>query len=322
VNEQQLGRLEQVSLRTIWADEAGDFTPWLAKPENLKLLGDTLGVELEPDSEEVAVGSFWADIVCRDTATGDKIVIENQIERTDHSHLGQILTYTAGVSAKTVVWIAARFTEEHRAALDWLNENTQEDISFFGLEVELWRIGVSPAAPKFNMVSKPNDWSKAVRQSTRASGEQSEFKKLQLEFWTAFKPFLEQRTGLQMRRPSPRVSAAISIGKRGFYLSAVASSWNIEKNLTDAPEIRVQLIMDSAIAKQQFAAIEKRKDEIEAQIGSSLIFHDPPGVSRCKIYIRRDCDFRNRENWNEAFEWLAKYLDLFSKTFRPIVKLL
>src|SRR5215472_1624969 len=115
-----LGRLEQVTLRTVWADEADDFTPWLAKPENLELLGETLGIELEPDSEEVAVGPFWADIVCRDTATGGKVVIENQVEKTDHVHLGQILTYVAGVGAQIVVWIASKFTEEHRAALDWL----------------------------------------------------------------------------------------------------------------------------------------------------------------------------------------------------------
>src|SRR5207244_6039820 len=140
---------------------ASDFTPWLAKPENLELLGETLGIELEPDSEEVAVGPFWADIVCRDTATGGKIVIENQVEKTDHVHLGQILTYVAGVGAQIVVWIASKFTEEHRAALDWLNEHTTEEISFFGLEVELWRIGSSPAAPKFNVVSKPNEIGRA-----------------------------------------------------------------------------------------------------------------------------------------------------------------
>lgn len=154
-----LGELVEVPLREIWSDEAASFTPWLAKPEHLKKLGDTLGMELEPEDEEVSVGPFSADILCKDTVDGSWVVIENQIEKTDHRHLGQILTYAAGLGAKTLVWVASKFTEEHRAALDWLNEHTSDEISFFGLEIEVWRIGDSAPAPKFNIVCKPNDWS-------------------------------------------------------------------------------------------------------------------------------------------------------------------
>ena len=120
------------------------------------------------------------------------MLIENQLERTDHSHLGQLLTYAAGLEAVTVVWIAERFTDEHRAALDWLNEITDEGFSFFGLEIELWRIGDSPMAPKFNMVSHPNDWTKTVSRIS-PTGELTSTNQLYLEYWTALRDLLEQR---------------------------------------------------------------------------------------------------------------------------------
>jgi hypothetical protein len=152
MNTKPLGRLQKVDLREAWVSEANDFTPWLAQEENLKLLGDTIGIELELESQEKSVGPFRADILCKDTVTDNWVLIENQLERTDHTHLGQLLTYAAGLNAVTIVWIAERFTEEHRATLDWLNERTDEKINVFGLEVELWRIGDSPIAPKFNII--------------------------------------------------------------------------------------------------------------------------------------------------------------------------
>jgi len=125
-----LGRLEKIGLREVWLDEAADFTPWLARPENLRLLGETIGIVLECEAQEKEVGPFRADILCKDTTTGSWVLIENQLERTNHTHLGQLLTYAAGLDAVTIVWITQRFTEEHRAALDWLNEKTEEGINF------------------------------------------------------------------------------------------------------------------------------------------------------------------------------------------------
>jgi hypothetical protein len=182
MSKQDLGRLPKAELREAWSSEASDFTPWLAQEENLSLLGEAIGIELELDSQEKEVGPFRADILCKDTATGNWVLIENQLERTDHSHLGQLLTYAAGLNAVTVVWIAAHFTEEHRATLDWLNERTDEKINLFGLEVELWRIGDSPIAPKFNIISQPNNWSRTVQQAAAGSGEVSAHKQLQLGY--------------------------------------------------------------------------------------------------------------------------------------------
>ena len=202
MNNKSLGRLEKTDLREVWLSESGQFTPGLAQTENLKLLGETIGIELECEAQEKDVGPFRADILCKDTATDAWVLIENQLERTDHSHLGQLLTYAAGLNAVTIVWVAERFTEEHRAALDWLNERTDEKITFFGLEVELWRIGDSPIAPKFNIVSKPNDWTRSVQQA--AQGEVSEHKQLQLRFWTLFKQYMEEkRSFVRCQKPSP-----------------------------------------------------------------------------------------------------------------------
>ena len=169
MTKQSLGRLAPVDLREVWESEALDFTPWLAQPENMTLLGKAIGIELEVETQEKSVGPFRADILCKDTTTGDWVLIENQLERTDHTHLGQLLTYAAGLEAVTVVWVAGRFTDEHRAALDWLNAITAPTYAFFALEVELWRIDDSPVAPKFNVVSKPNDWSKTLKQAASAA---------------------------------------------------------------------------------------------------------------------------------------------------------
>ena len=138
----QLGRLQRVSLRDIWQHEASDFTPWLAKEENLALLGETLSLELELEGQEENVGPFKADILCKDTLSGQFVLIENQLERTDHSHLGQLITYAAGLEAVTIVWIADRFTDEHRAALDWLNEISDDSAHFFGLELNSGGLGI------------------------------------------------------------------------------------------------------------------------------------------------------------------------------------
>ena len=169
MNPNPLGRLEQIDLREAWESEPGHFTPWLAQDENLRLLGETIGIDLECEAQEKKVGLFRADILCKNMATDEWVLIENQLERSDHTHLGQLLTYAAGLNTVTIVWIARQFTDEHRAALDWLNEHTSDKISFFALEVELWRIGDSPIAPKFNIVCKPNDWTRTVQRVVKRS---------------------------------------------------------------------------------------------------------------------------------------------------------
>jgi len=315
-----LGRLQKVELREAWTSESSDFTPWLAKEENLKLLGETIGIELELESQEKEVGPFRADILCKDTSNDNWVLIENQLERTDHSHLGQLLTYAAGLNAVTIVWIAERFTEEHRAALDWLNERTDEKINVFGLEVELWRIGDSPIAPKFNVISQPNDWSRTVQQAAAGSGEISQHKQLQLRYWTAFKEFMElKKSFVRCQKPLPQHWTNHAIGRSGVHLTSIASIWNSETNDKN-PEIRVQLYIDGQNAKQEFAALKNQKDVIEKALGFQLVWHNPENKAICKLYTRRNADFLNEQLWPEQFEWLQQRLEIMHKVFSPIMK--
>src|SRR4051812_4800813 len=252
-----LGCLERVELRNIWLSESSDFTPWLAREENLKILGETLRIDLELEAQERPVGPFRADILCKDTAEKDRwVLIENQLERTDHTHLGQLLTYASGLEAVTIVWISARFTEEHRSTLDWLNRITNESFRFFGLEVELWRIGNSPAAPKFNIISKPNDWSQSVAQAARAidDAELSETRILQRDYWAAFDKVLAALRGPVSggKKPQPQSWMAYSIGRSHVTLNAAM--------VRTKKQVRAELYMTSAKAKAFFRLLAAQKD--------------------------------------------------------------
>src|ERR1700733_3361567 len=159
-----LGRLTTMDLREVWSSEPGSFTPWLAQPENLQFLAEALGMPgLDLVGTEQAVDIFSADIVARAPDTGETVLIENQLERSDHTHLGQILTYAAGLDAAIIIWITRKFTDGHRAALDWLNSITTEKFAFFGVEVDAVKIGDSMPAPRFVVVARPNDWTRKLK---------------------------------------------------------------------------------------------------------------------------------------------------------------
>jgi hypothetical protein len=161
-----LGRLERLDPRKVWRNEATDLTPWLL--ENLDVLADALGIEIIATQREVRVGDFKLDILGEDPV-GRPIIIENQLDPTDHSHLGQLIVYASGLEAAVVVWVTPRFRDEHRRALDWLNERTDESVYFFGVELDLVRIGSSAPAPAFRLLAQPNDWQKAVKSQTGVS---------------------------------------------------------------------------------------------------------------------------------------------------------
>ncbi|HIG24223.1 MAG TPA: DUF4268 domain-containing protein [Henriciella marina] len=184
IERPQLGRLELVDLRKAWVDEARNFTPWLCEEENISLLGEALGLQaLTPIGREQAVGRFSADILAEDFR-GNRVLIENQLAQSDHSHLGQCLTYAAGLDAKTIVWICSKIRDEHRAAIDWLNEISDEKYSFFAVEIELYRIGESDLAPKFNVAANPNDWTRDFRKIARlAESELTESQIAHRDYW-------------------------------------------------------------------------------------------------------------------------------------------
>lgn len=165
----QLGKIQREhDLRTVWSNEAQAFTPWLA--EHLDALGDALGIAIELEERESSVGAFSLDILARDQDSGEAVVIENQIEQSDHEHLGKLITYASGKDAKWIVWIVKEAREEHRAAIEWLNKISDDTIGFFLVEIQLWKIDDSNPAPKFEVVEQPNGWSKAAKISGVSEG--------------------------------------------------------------------------------------------------------------------------------------------------------
>lgn len=314
----QLGKLESIPLREAWENEASQFTPWLAQPENIALLAEALDMELEVTAREQSVGSFSADILCKDAATDQTVLIENQLERTDHTHLGQIITYAAGLGAKTVIWVSAKFREEHRAAMDWLNENTADTLQFFGVEVELWRIGNSPYAPKFNVVSKPNDWSKTVHAAAHnlAVAPLSETKLQQQKYWAALGELLERDyTHIRPQKPMPQHWTNFSIGKSGMHLAATVNSVG--------QRIGVELYLSDANAKEQFKALFQLKAQVESEIDEQLDWQDLPGKKAARIALyKQDVDPTEERDWGSQHRWLAEKLSKCNAVFRPLVKTL
>jgi hypothetical protein len=311
-----LGKLESVDLRTVWNNEAYDFTPWLAQEDNLALLGDTIGLELAIEAVEKNVGPFRADIVCKDTIGDTFVLIENQLDRTNHNHLGQLLTYAAGLNAVTIVWIADRFTDEHRATLDWLNEITSEDINFFGLEIELWRIADSPVAPKFNVISKPNDWIKSLQSSRVDLDEITPTKQLQHEYWQALAQELQQSSNIiKARKPRPQHWMNFAVGRSGFRLTAFTN--------TRDKRIGVQLTIHKGNIKGYYHLLYQHKDEIEQMVGEKLVWREMPENKYSDIILNNHhFDPNNRKQWAQQHEWLRRKLEAFHQAFSPRIKAL
>lgn len=312
-----LGRLEKIDLRDIWRTEDQDFTPWLAREDNIALLADTLGLELEVEAQEKEVGPFRADILCKDLRNDSWILIENQLERTDHRHLGQLITYAAGLKAVTIVWVAATFTDEHRAALDWLNTVTDDNFRFFALEVELWKIGSSLAAPKFNIVSKPNEWSKTVGAATRRIETEAltETKQMQLAFWEALHSDLQSHSRIRTQKPRPQHWTNLPIGRSGMRLGAILNS--------KEERIGVELYLSDENAQAYFRELESAKAEIEQELGFEVIWMALPEKRACRILVYKyGCPLEDQMHWPDYRAWLTGRLEDFDRVFRPRVKLL
>jgi hypothetical protein len=304
------GRLEEVRIRDHWKDEARDFTPWLAKDENLSLLAETINMNLELVGIEQRIGPFRADIVARDDER--RVVIENQLDATDHKHLGQLLVYAADREAHTVVWIARQVTDEYRKVIDWLNRETSTD--FWALEIELWRIGESPVAPKFNVVCEPNELSTAAAEGE--SEELTSVKLLQLELWTGFSEYLDESdSSFNSRKARPQNWYSLSIGTTRAYISfTVLVSQN--------GRLGCELYMPGRYqADAIFAALLEDKETIEAELGE-LDWQDLPDRKACRIALYRDANPEDREQWPELYEWMKEQAEAFKSAFADRVKAL
>ena len=303
-----LAKIERVDLREAWPYEAQHFTPWLA--ENIEELGDALGIELELQQVEAPVGGYSLDILATDLHSNRPVIIENQLETTDHSHLGQLLTYAAGFDAEAVVWVTREFRDEHRQALDWLNHRTGEDTLFFGVVVELWKIGDSLPAPHFSLSAAPNGWGKkTIGKRDRFLSEADEPRRA---FFASLFEVLENR-GVQVPRNIPTGYAQFTIQRARL---AYAASF-----LSGQKKVRVALHIysrDSEWNLQFMEELKESRDEIESSLGESLSWRQ--GTKDCMIALERTGDIdAGKEERLELRDWMVTNLLNFREIFEPML---
>ena len=306
----ELGILKTITPRKKWGHEERDFTPGLA--ENIDELSKAVGIELEVENIEVAVGPYSADILAKDTGTGKFVVIENQLEKTNHDHLGKAITYVSVLDASTMIWLATDFTEEHKKALDWLNDHTNEEISFYGVQIELWQIDESKPALRFNIISKPN---LAVRQAARsmAFDELSEKRKIQYDFWVKFRDRLAQTKKIpSLQTPRPQYWFDVALGKTGVHISNICN--------TDENSVGIRIYIGNKIADTMLPYLERRKDEIEKSLGESLLWNPNPDNRDKIIILSKPTDFYNPEKVDAAITWLIDKTIKFREVFSKIIK--
>jgi hypothetical protein len=306
----KLGTLKRLPARTIWNDEARDFTPWLF--ENIQELGLALSFELQVERSEVACGPYSADIVAVDTLTSQRVVIENQIGKTDHDHLGKCLTYTAVLEASTVIWIATEFTPEHKKALDWLNDHTRDEISFYGVQLELWQIDDSKPAFKFNVICKPNI---AVRQAAQTLSELSDVRKTQLDFWTKFheRLALTKKIG-SLQAPRGQYWYNISVGKSNIVLSATFN--------TDLYTTGIRIYIRHQVAEQVLKFLSDYKDEIHAAVGEEMTWNPNPEAKDKVITISKAFQPNNEKSQEDILKWLVSVTLSLREALIRILKLM
>jgi hypothetical protein len=302
-----LGRIRRVEeWRDVWPKEAGHFTPWLYK--NIGVLGEALGMKLTAVGQEVPVGEFRLDIKAED-ADGNVVVIENQLERTDHGHLGQCLVYAARLKAQTVVWVAKKFRDDFRAVLDWLNERTDDDVRFFGVEVGLVRIGNGPPAPWFEVVSRPNDWAKSPGEPGGSPGSPRQ------EF------FVDVLSALRVRLSSERFPLAEAVRRSDSnwinFASGPFGTWELA---VSHGSVRVGAYIDmldprftsdqiKVMNKQLFGEMEANAERWHQAVGFLLTWQRLPDRRACRIIATHPLDLGNETSAQAAKQWAASALE-------------
>ena len=312
----QLGKLEKVPLREAWKHEATNFTNWLAQDENLKLLSNEIGTDISFIQTEASVGRFSVDILAEEENTNRKIVIENQLESTDHDHLGKIITYASGFDAEIIIWIVKDVRDEHKQAIDWLNENTNEKINFFAINIELWRIGNSPFAPKFSIISKPNNWAKALKKSTSttSSNNATDLKMLQLEFWTNLNEYIQNnKTTLSVRTPKPKhwYDLNFGIASSKAYITLVVHN----REQYCSVEIYIPKI------KEIFFGLEKQKDKIEKETNLKFEWMELPEKQASRIMIKNhNFNLEDTDKWINSYQWLVETVEKIKPVFLKYIR--
>ena len=307
----KLGKIKEIDIRKVWAHEQYDFSKWLAAEENISELGNTLNLSLTDIETEKFVGSYRCDIICKDELTGKSVLIENQLEQTNHDHLGKIITYASGLDASVVVWIVAEARQEHASAIEWLNKHTDDDLAFFLIEVHAYTIGDSDPAPMFKIIEQPNDFARSVKTIAR-SGELSDAQIKRQEFWTMFNDVIDQRG-----KPFNKRKATTD----HWYEVAVGSSQcHISIDLVNKDhKIRVGLwIADN---KELFDAMKEHRAEIEETAGFPLEW-DRLDKKKASVIcaVIPGLDFNDQRNYHELMNKAIDMVLAERKAFAPYIK--
>lgn len=311
-----LGKLVRLDARAVWESEPHEFTPWLA--ENLDLLGEAIGLDIEMVQQEMPVGKFSLDIFAKDIGSGREIIIENQLDATDHSHLGQLLTYAAGLDAKVIIWISPQFRDEHRQAVDWLNQNSVEDVSFFAVELEIFRIADSPPAPNFKLAAQPSEWQKLVKAETK-HGQHSDRQVAYQEF---FADLLSR-----LKKTDPAFTSASRVGYDNWItFSAGRSGFGVGANFFTGGRFRVELYIDTGdhdTNKRAFDMLLGERADIEDALGESLEWTRLENRRASRIYAHLEGDVTSPPDTLEALKgWGVDMLVKFKGVLGPRVKAL
>ena len=310
----QLGKLKEVDVRELWKHEQYDFSNWLALDENIELLNDTLGLTLVDVNKEVYVGAYRCDLVAKDETTGVKVIVENQLEASNHDHLGKIITYASGLDAQVVVWIVTRAREEHRSAIEWLNNNTNSDLNFFLLEIHAFKIGESLPAPKFEIIEKPNDfikYSKGIKSSDELSKGEAE----RLAFWTMFNEVLDAK-----KNPFNQTKATVDHWRN---VAIGTSEACVSINLVNKESC---VVIDLYIYnnKDLFDRLYLQKELIEEELGFSLDWQkmENKGASRVKLPVY-GLNFDDHSNYpalmEEVIDKTLQMKQIFGKYIKKII---
>ena len=307
----KLGTLKEIDVRELWKHEQYDFSNWLAKEENIKMIDDEIGLTLINVNKEVFVGSYRCDLVAEDETTGDKVVIENQLEATNHDHLGKIITYAAGLDAKTIIWIVKEGREEHIAAIEWLNNNTFKKIGFFLMELHAYTIDDSRPAPMFKIIEKPNDFVKNSKSNLK-DRDLNKSRAERLYFWTEMnKVVIEKGRPFNIRKATTDHWYDVALGTSEAHISITL----VSKNNYIAIEVYINN------NKDLYDSLYQMKDEIEEKLGLSLewLRLDNKKASRILTYID-GLDFNNHDNYPQLIDETIEKVIKMRRVFAPYVK--
>lgn len=305
-----LSKLEEIKdLRTVWPHEALDFTPWLSQDDNITLLADSIGIDITVDETESSVGDFNVDIFASETGTDRKIIIENQLEDTNHDHLGKLITYASGKSADIVIWVVKHAREEHKAAIEWLNNHTDDSVGFFLCEIKLYRIGNSEPAVKFEVIEKPNDWTKEIKKSESIN----ETQQLRYDYWVAFADYAFKNPtfakNFKKRKPSKNHWLNFSIGSSACHIAV--------SQIKQRNELDVELYISDDT--ELYNSLYENKTDIELTSGLSFDWRELPDRKASRIVLEKSVQLENKNAWGSQFEWLIDVMVKMKTTFSKYI---